>query len=62
MLFEFEYNADSDEASIIYDGAYLLKVEFDGDTPHFHGFEKLSDEDTENLLKKLCIDVRRLLV
>lgn len=61
MTFEFEYNQDTDQITIVYDGACVLRVDFDGDEAKFNNFEKLPDDDTENLLKNFCISARTLL-
>jgi len=54
MTFEFDYNLDTDEISIVYEGSFVLKAEFDGERPVFRNFEKIKDEDVENMLKNLC--------
>jgi hypothetical protein len=61
MTLEFDYNLDVDQITIIYDGTFVLRVDFDGDDPIFHNFSKLPDDDTENLLKNFCISARNLL-
>ena len=54
MTFEFDYNTDTDQITIVYDGSCVLKVDFDGERPIFHNFDKVDDEDMEQLLKNLC--------
>jgi hypothetical protein len=54
MTFEFDYNLDTDEITIVYDGSCVLKAEFDGERPTFRNFDKVKDEDVENMLKNLC--------
>jgi hypothetical protein len=54
MTFEFDYNLDTDEISIVYEGSFVLKAEFDGERLVFRNFEKIKDEDVENMLKNLC--------
>lgn len=54
MTFEFNYDAESEEISIIYDNYAPLKSYIDNGKIHFLGFEKIEDEDIENLLKNLC--------
>ena len=61
MCFEFDYNADSEEITIIYDGSCVLRVDFDGEEPTFHNFNKVEDEDVEILLKKFCRQVYSVL-
>jgi hypothetical protein len=54
MRFEFDYDADTDQITIVYDGVFVLKADFDGDRPIFRNFEKLQDEEIETMLKNLC--------
>jgi len=54
MTFEFDYNTDTDEITIVYDGTCVLKVSYDGERTTFRNFEKLKDEEIELLLKNLC--------
>jgi hypothetical protein len=54
MTFEFDYNTDTDQITIVYDGLCVLKADFDGEKPIFHNFEKIRDEEIEGLLKSLC--------
>lgn len=54
MTFEFDYNLDTDEISIVYEGSFVLKSEFDGERPIFRNFEKINDEEIETMLKNLC--------
>lgn len=54
MTFEFDYNTDTDEITIVYDGACVLKASYDGEKVRFKNFEKLKDEEIEQLLKNLC--------
>jgi hypothetical protein len=54
MTFEFDYNTDIDQITIIYDGAFVLTVDFDGEKPSFKNFDKIGDEDIENMLRNLC--------
>ena len=54
MTFEFDYNTDTDQITIVYDGSCVLKVDFDGERPIFHNFDRVDDEDMEHLLKNLC--------
>ena len=54
MTFEFDYNTDADEITIVYDGTCVLKAYFDGDRVTFKNFEKLKDDDLELMLKNLC--------
>lgn len=61
MTFEFDYNQDTDQITIVYDGSCVLKVDFDGEKPKYHNFEKLKDEDVEILLKNLCKSVYAVL-
>lgn len=61
MTFEFDYNSDTEQISITYDASCVLRVEFDGETPTFHNFEKIDDEDVEKLLKTFCRQVYNVL-
>ena len=54
MTFEFDYNTDTDQITIVYDGSCVLKVDFDGERPIFQNFDRVDDEDMEHLLKNLC--------
>lgn len=54
MTFEFDYNTDTDEITIVYDGTCVLKSYYDGEKVTFKNFEKLKDEEIEVLLKNLC--------
>ena len=54
MTFEFDYNTDTDEITIVYDGTCVLKSSYDGEKIKFKNFEKLKDEEVELLLKNLC--------
>ena len=54
MTFEFDYNTDTDEISIIYEGSFVLKAEFDGERVSFKNFDKVKDDEIEAMLKNLC--------
>jgi len=54
MTFEFDYNPDTDQITIVYDGSCVLKADFDGERPSFKNFEKVGDDDIEKILKDLC--------
>lgn len=54
MRFEFDYDTDTDQITIVYDGVFVLKVDFDGERPIFRNFERLQDEEIETVLKNLC--------
>lgn len=54
MTFEFDYNEETDQITIVYDGSYVLKADFDGDRISFKSFDRLQDEAIENMLKNLC--------
>lgn len=54
MTFEFDYDQDTDQITIIYDGACVLKADFDGERPTFRNFDKVGDEEIELILKNLC--------
>jgi hypothetical protein len=61
MTFEFDYNTDTDQITIVYDGSCVLRVDFDDADPIFHNFSKLPDDNIENLLKNFCVSARTLL-
>lgn len=61
MTFEFDYNTDTEEITIVYDGVFVLKASFDGDKVSFKNFDKLQDDETELLLKNLCRSAFNLL-
>jgi hypothetical protein len=54
MTFEFDYNTDTDEITIVYDGSCVLKSTFDGERVAYKNFERLKDEEVEGMLKRLC--------
>ena len=54
MTFEFDYNTDTDEITIVYEGAYTLKASYDGTRVIFKNFDKIEDELFEKILKNLC--------
>jgi len=54
MTFEFDYDTATDQITIVYDSAFVLTVEFDGEKPKFKNFDKIDDEDIENMLRNLC--------
>jgi len=54
MTFEFNYDPESEEISIIYDNYASLKADKDGGKIRYFNFEKVEDEDIEILLKGLC--------
>jgi hypothetical protein len=54
MTFEFDYDQETDQITIVYDGSFVLKVDFDGERPIFRNFEKIGDEEIENILRNLC--------
>jgi hypothetical protein len=54
MTFEFDYNTETDQITIVYDGSYVLKADFDGERISFKNFDKVQDEAIENILKNLC--------
>jgi hypothetical protein len=61
MNFEFEYDTDTEQITIIYDGSTVLKVTFDDSKPVFKNFNKISDDAVEDLLKKFCKDLHALI-
>lgn len=61
MTFEFDYNTDTEQITIVYDGVFVLKAEFDGEKVSFKNFSKLQDEEVEALLKNLCRSAFNLL-
>jgi hypothetical protein len=54
MTFEFDYDQETDQITIIYDGSFTLKVDFDGEKPTFRNFDKIGDDEIENMLRNLC--------
>jgi hypothetical protein len=57
MNFEFDYNTDTEQITIVYDGSCVITATFDGDKTHFKGFDKVDDEEVIKILKSLCKDV-----
>jgi predicted phosphoribosyltransferase len=62
MTFEFEYDNEAEQMTIIYDSSIVLKVFFDEGKPVYKNFNKIQDEEVENLLKKFCKDVYALAI
>ena len=60
MTFEFEYDPEVEQITIIYDSSTVLKVSFDDGKPVYKNFSKIQDEEIEALLKKFCKDVYTL--
>ena len=54
MTFEFDYNTDTDQITIVYDGTCVVTANYDGSRISFKHFDKIDDEDIEKLLKDLC--------
>jgi hypothetical protein len=54
MTFEFNYDPESEEISIIYDNYASLKAYVDNGKIRYFNFAAIEDEDIENLLKNLC--------
>lgn len=54
MTFEFDYNMDIDQITIVYDGAYVLTADYDGEVVHYHNFDRVEDETLAKILKTLC--------
>ena len=54
MTFEFDYDTETDQITIVYDGQFVLKADFDGERPIFRNFDKVNDEGVELMLKNLC--------
>jgi hypothetical protein len=38
----------------VYDGSFVLSADFDGERPVFKNFDKIQDEEIEQILKSLC--------
>ena len=51
MRFEFDYDIEIDQITIVYDGAFTLTASYDGSQVSFKNFDRLDDEDLENILK-----------
>jgi hypothetical protein len=54
MTFEFDYDTDTDQITIVYDGTCVLTVDFDGEKPAFKNFDKIGDDEIETMLRNLC--------
>lgn len=54
MRFEFDYDIEIDQITIVYDGAFTLTASYDGSQVSFKNFDRLDDEELENILKNLC--------
>ena len=54
MSFEFDYDIETDQITIIYDGAFTLYAGYDGTDITFTNFDRLDDELVELALKNLC--------
>jgi len=55
MTFEFTYDTETEEIHIIYDNSVALKASQENGYCTFYNFEKIDDEEIENVLKKLCV-------
>jgi len=60
MTFEFDYNTDTDEITIFYDGSFVVSAEYDGEVVTFHNFSKIEDEAIAKLLKSFCREVYKV--
>lgn len=54
MRFEFDYDIETDQITIVYDGAFTLTANYDGEEVTFKHFDRLDDEQLEQILKNLC--------
>lgn len=54
MTFEFDYNTETEQITIVYDGSFVLNARFDNEKPVFKNFDKIQDEEIEHILKNLC--------
>jgi hypothetical protein len=54
MIFEFDYNTDAEQITIVYEGSCVLIASFDGEKLVFKNFDRVNDDDIENMLKNLC--------
>lgn len=54
MTFEFDYDTDTEQITIVYDGTCVLTVDFDGEKPVFKNFDKIGDDEIEAMLRNLC--------
>ena len=54
MTFEFDYNTDTEQITIVYDSSHVLKASLDSDKYTFSGFDKIGDDEVEYLLKNFC--------
>lgn len=54
MTFEFDYNTDTEQITIVYDGSSVLKASYDADKFVFSNFDKIGDDEMEVLLKNFC--------
>jgi len=54
MTFEFDYNTDTDHITIVYDSSLVLTADYDGETIHYHNFDRVDDETLAKILKTLC--------
>ena len=54
MTFEFDYNTDTEQITIVYDGSSVLKASYDADKFVFSNFDKIGDDEMEVLLKSFC--------
>jgi hypothetical protein len=54
MTFEFDYNTDTEQITIVYEGSSVLKASYDEGKFVFSKFEKIGDDEMEILLKNFC--------
>ncbi len=54
MTFEFNYDPESEEIHITFDNQLTMRAYQEYGNIVFSGFERVEDEDIEDLLKSLC--------
>jgi len=60
VTFEFTYDDEAEEITIIYDNSTILKASSEDGDASFRHFSKIDDEDVEHILKNLCKQVLKL--
>jgi hypothetical protein len=54
MRFEFDYDTEAEQITIVYDGVFTLTVDYDGEKLIFKNFDRVEDDEIEKILKTLC--------
>lgn len=62
MTFEFDYNTDTEQITIVYEGSSVLKASYTADKLVCSNFDRIGDEEVEAILKNFCKAILNTLV